>query len=51
MKGNFFDTNVLVYVASSDATKADRAEAAMLASALVVEIGVPLLGRLPRRAA
>jgi predicted nucleic acid-binding protein len=27
MPGNFFDTNVLVYVASDDAAKADRAEA------------------------
>jgi predicted nucleic acid-binding protein len=29
MPANFFDTNVLVYLASGDATKADRAEAAM----------------------
>jgi predicted nucleic acid-binding protein len=29
MPGSFFDTNVLVYVASGDATKADRAEAAI----------------------
>ena len=29
MPGSFFDTNVLVYLASSDATKADRAEAAI----------------------
>lgn len=27
MPGNFFDTNVLIYVASDDAAKADRAEA------------------------
>ena len=27
MAGNFFDTNVLLYLASGDATKADRAEA------------------------
>ena len=27
MPGNFFDTNVLIYIASGDATKADRAEA------------------------
>lgn len=26
MPGNFFDTNVLVYIASDDVTKADRAE-------------------------
>ena len=26
MKGSFFDTNVLVYIASSDPVKADRAE-------------------------
>ena len=29
MPGNFFDTNVLLYLASSDATKADRAETAV----------------------
>jgi len=29
MPGRFFDTNVLVYLASGDATKADRAEAAV----------------------
>lgn len=27
MPGSFFDTNILVYLASDDATKADRAEA------------------------
>lgn len=27
MPGNFFDTNVLLYLASNDTTKADRAEA------------------------
>ncbi|MDB5399044.1 MAG: VapC toxin family domain ribonuclease, partial [Rhodopila sp.] len=27
MPGSFFDTNVLVYVASGDLAKADRAEA------------------------
>jgi predicted nucleic acid-binding protein len=27
MAGNFFDTNVLIYLASGDAAKADRAEA------------------------
>ena len=27
MPGSFFDTNVLVYIASDDAEKADRAEA------------------------
>lgn len=27
MPGNFFDTNILVYLASDDAAKADRAEA------------------------
>jgi predicted nucleic acid-binding protein len=27
MPGNFFDTNVLIYLASQDAAKADRAEA------------------------
>jgi predicted nucleic acid-binding protein len=29
MPGSFFDTNVLVYIASSDPMKADRAEAAI----------------------
>ncbi|HVO00550.1 MAG TPA: PIN domain-containing protein [Candidatus Cybelea sp.] len=29
MPGSFFDTNVLVYIASGDAAKADRAEAAV----------------------
>lgn len=29
MPGNFFDTNVIVYVASGDPAKADRAEAAI----------------------
>ena len=29
MPGDFFDTNVLVYLASGDAAKADRAEAAV----------------------
>ena len=27
MPGSFFDTNVLIYLASGDAVKADRAEA------------------------
>jgi predicted nucleic acid-binding protein len=31
MPADFFDTNVLVYVASGDTTKADRAEAAIAA--------------------
>ncbi len=31
MPGSFFDTNVLVYIASSDTAKADRAEAAIAA--------------------
>lgn len=30
MQGSFFDTNVVVYLASGDAEKADRAEAAIL---------------------
>jgi predicted nucleic acid-binding protein len=29
MPGNFFDTNVLVYLASGDVAKADRAEATL----------------------
>ena len=29
MPGSFFDSNVLIYLASGDATKADRAEAAI----------------------
>ena len=35
MAGSFFDTNVLVYVASGDAAKADRAEAAIAAGGAV----------------
>jgi predicted nucleic acid-binding protein len=31
MPGSFFDTNILVYLASGDATKADRAEATIAA--------------------
>jgi predicted nucleic acid-binding protein len=31
MPGSFFDTNVLVYIASGDAAKADRAEAVVAA--------------------
>ena len=27
MPGSFFDTNILIYLASDDAAKADRAEA------------------------
>ena len=34
MPGNFFDTNVLLYVASGDPAKADRAEALMRRCAL-----------------
>jgi predicted nucleic acid-binding protein len=35
MPGSFFDTNVLVYLASGDAAKADRAEAAIAAGGAV----------------
>ena len=35
MPASFFDTNVLVYVASGDATKADRAEAAIAAGGAI----------------
>jgi predicted nucleic acid-binding protein len=35
MGGSFFDTNVLVYVASGDVAKADRAEAAIAAGGAV----------------
>jgi predicted nucleic acid-binding protein len=35
MPGSFFDTNVLVYLASGDATKADRAEAALAAGGAI----------------
>jgi predicted nucleic acid-binding protein len=31
MAGSFFDTNILVYIASADAAKADQAEAAIAA--------------------
>jgi predicted nucleic acid-binding protein len=35
MPASFFDTNVLVYIASSDAAKADRAEAAVAAGGAI----------------
>jgi predicted nucleic acid-binding protein len=35
MSGNFFDTTVLVYIASRDAVKADRAEAIMTAGGAI----------------
>ena len=35
MSVSFFDTNVLVYIASGDATKADRAEAAIAAGGAI----------------
>lgn len=35
MPGSFFDTNVLVYLASADAGKADRAEAAITAGGVI----------------
>lgn len=35
MPASFFDTNVLVYIASGDATKADRAEAAVAAGGAI----------------
>lgn len=35
MAGRFFDSNVLVYLASGDAAKADRAEAALAAGGAV----------------
>jgi predicted nucleic acid-binding protein len=35
MPGSFFDTNVLVYLASGDAAKADRAEAAVAAGGAI----------------
>ena len=35
MPANFFDTNVLVYLASGDAVKADRAEAAIAAGGAI----------------
>ena len=35
MPASFFDTNVLVYLASGDATKADRAEAALAAGGAI----------------
>ena len=39
MPGSFFDTNVLVYIASGDAAKADRAEA-MLGAGGVISVQV-----------
>jgi predicted nucleic acid-binding protein len=35
MPGSFFDTNVLVYIASGDSAKADRAEAAIAAGGAI----------------
>jgi predicted nucleic acid-binding protein len=35
MPGSFFDTNVLVYIASADTTKADRAEAIVAAGGAI----------------
>src|SRR5579863_4458076 len=35
MPGSFFDTNVLVYIASGDTAKADRAEAAVAAGGAI----------------
>ena len=35
MPGSFFDTNVLVYLASGDAAKADRAEAILAAGGAI----------------
>lgn len=35
MPGSFFDTNVLVYIASHDSAKADRAEAAIVAGGAI----------------
>lgn len=35
MPASFFDTNVLVYLVSGDATKADRAEAAIAAGGAI----------------
>lgn len=35
MPASFFDTNVLVYIASGDAAKADRAEAALAAGGAI----------------
>jgi predicted nucleic acid-binding protein len=35
MPGSFFDTNVLVYIASGDTTKADRAEAIVAAGGAI----------------
>jgi predicted nucleic acid-binding protein len=35
MPGNFFDTNVLIYLASDDARKADKAEALVRAGGMI----------------
>jgi predicted nucleic acid-binding protein len=43
MPGNFFDTNVLVYIASGDPIKADQAEAAIAGGGA---ISVQVLGEL-----
>lgn len=38
MAGSFFDTNVLVYLASADAAKADRSEAVLAEGAASVQV-------------
>ena len=38
MPGSFFDTNVLLYLASGDAVKADRAEEIVLRGAISVQV-------------
>lgn len=46
MPADFFDTNILVYVASGDTTKADLAEAAIAAGG---SISVQVLNEVARR--
>jgi predicted nucleic acid-binding protein len=49
MPANFFDTNVLVYIASGDAPKADRAEAALAAGGAISAQALNELANVARR--
>src|SRR5258708_2970918 len=49
MPVSFFDTNVLVYIASDDTAKADRAEAAVAAGGAISVQGLNELAHVARR--
>ena len=46
MPGNFFDTNVLLYVASEDSAQADRAEKLVGAGGIISVISVQVLNEI-----